>query len=78
MNGTGYIYRGRKNLDEGELRMGKWDQYHVIHYGVLALFMGIMVYVTFLAYSRHSGFTGLDMVKIQQMRYEALIADKPK
>jgi len=33
-------------------------------------FMGVMTIVTFTAYSRKSGSTGLSMAKIQQMRFE--------
>lgn len=36
--------------------------------GVLVIFMGLMVLVTVVAYSRVSGHTGLDMGKIQLMR----------
>lgn len=51
--------------------MFKWDRYYILHFGVLALFMGTLGYVTFRAYSRQSGALGLNMVKIQQIRYEA-------
>lgn len=43
--------------------------------GVLALFLGIIVYVIFTAYGRSSGSTGLDMAKIQKMRFEAVQRD---
>lgn len=36
--------------------------------GILVVFMGLMVLVTIVAYSRTSGHTGLDMGKIQQIR----------
>jgi hypothetical protein len=34
-------------------------------------FMGLMAFVTIVAYARPSGQTGLDMGKIQKMRYES-------
>lgn len=38
---------------------------------ILIFFMSLMLFVTILAHTRrHSGVTGLDMGKIQQMRYE--------
>ncbi len=46
---------------------------HWIHYvskGVLILFFGIMIYVTFIAFGRSSGSLGLDMSKIHQKRLE--------
>lgn len=36
----------------------------------VAAFMGLMIFVTVVAYTRRSGQTGLDMGKIQKMRYE--------
>lgn len=45
-----------------------WFQF--ISNGILALFMGIMIFVTYVAYSRTSGSTGLNMAKIQQIRYD--------
>lgn len=36
--------------------------------GIFVLFFGIMGYVTFLAYSRSSGSTGIDMSTVQQIR----------
>lgn len=38
---------------------------------IVATFMLLMVFVTFVAYTRRSGQTGLDMGKIQKMRYES-------
>jgi hypothetical protein len=32
--------------------------------------MGLMVLVTFVAFNRKSGQTGLDMGKVQKMRYD--------
>jgi hypothetical protein len=40
--------------------------------GILTLFFGIMLYVVGLAYTRHSGSTGLDMAAIQKMRYDSV------
>ncbi len=45
--------------------------YWFICHGILALFTGLMLYVTYVAFSRHSGSTGLDMAHIQKVRYEA-------
>jgi hypothetical protein len=39
--------------------------------GVFFLFLATMVYVTFVSYSRLSGSTGLDMGKVQYLRYQA-------
>lgn len=38
---------------------------------ILAVFIGIMAIVTFIAYNRHSGYTGMDMGQIQKVRFEA-------
>lgn len=40
-----------------------------IAYGIVAIFMGLMVYVTANAYARKTGHTGMDVAKIQQVRY---------
>lgn len=47
-------------------------------YFILALFMGIIVYVTTIAYSRRSGSTGMDMASIQKVRYETVIKEANK
>lgn len=39
--------------------------------GIFAVFMGVMVVVTFVAYSRPSGRSTVNMARIQQMRYES-------
>jgi hypothetical protein len=39
--------------------------------GIMVLFFGMMLLVTVTAYSRRSGSTGLDMAKIQKIRYES-------
>lgn len=44
--------------------------YH-LQYFILTIFLSVMVYVTYIAFNRHSGSTGLDMAKIQQIRYDA-------
>ena len=43
--------------------------------GTMIIFFGMMGLVIVAAYSRKSGSTGLDMAKVQQMRYEARHAD---
>lgn len=45
-----------------------WFQY--VSNGVLILFLGILVLVTAIAYLRRSGSTGLDMTRIQKMRFD--------
>lgn len=37
--------------------------------GIVVLFMGLMLLVVIVAYSRRSGNTGLDMAKIYQIRH---------
>lgn len=37
---------------------------------IFSLFMGLMIFVTIVAYARRSGSTGMDMGKVQKMRYE--------
>lgn len=49
--------------------------YLYLSQGILALFMGIIVYVIVIAYTRHSGSTGLDMAAIQKLRYETVLRD---
>lgn len=44
----------------------RWFQKAVV--GVFCLFMGMIVIVIVVAYSRRSGNTGLDMAKIQKIR----------
>ena len=52
--------------------MRHWHWFQFASSGILALFLGILVYVIIIAYTRHSGSTGLDMATIQKMRYDAL------
>jgi hypothetical protein len=47
----------------------RWFQKAAV--GVILLFFGIMIMVTFVAYGRRSGSTGLDMAKVQKIRYDA-------
>jgi len=42
---------------------------HVIK-GILAFFIAIMIYVAWVAYSRPSGFAGMNMSDVQQARHE--------
>lgn len=44
-----------------------------IAWGIFTLFFSMMVFVTFIAYARKSGNTGLDMAKIQKMRAEVAV-----
>lgn len=57
--------------------MRRWHWFQFIAHGILALFMGIMLYVVYIAFNRHSGSTGLDMASIQKMRYEAIPGPSP-
>jgi hypothetical protein len=45
-----------------------WFQY--VAAGVLTLFFGIMTFVTYIAFTRTPGSTGMDMSKIQKTRYD--------
>jgi hypothetical protein len=45
--------------------------FHFASSSVFILFLSIMVYVTYVAFSRHSGSTNLDIAKIQKIRYDA-------
>lgn len=42
---------------------------------IFLFFMGLMLLVSIVAFTRRSGHTGLDMAKVQKMRYES--ANKP-
>lgn len=52
--------------------MRQWHWFYVVSHSILALFLGILLYVVVIAYTRHSGSTGLDVATIQKIRYEAL------
>ncbi len=52
--------------------MRRWHWFQFVANGILALFLGILVFVCMTAYMRQSGSTGLDVATIQKMRYEAL------
>lgn len=47
-----------------------WFQF--VSNGILALFLSILLYVVVIAYTRHSGSTGLDVATIQKIRYDAM------
>jgi hypothetical protein len=51
--------------------MPKIRWFQMVASGVLILFLSIIAFVIMIAYTRRSGSTGLDMAKIQQIRYEA-------
>lgn len=51
--------------------MRNWHWFRFVANGVLVLFFGIMFYVIVIAFTRHSGSTGLDMGSIQKMRFDA-------
>jgi len=46
-----------------------WFQFTSI--GVFIFFLSIMVYVTYVAFTRDSGVAKLDVAKIQKLRYDA-------
>jgi len=48
----------------------KWRLFQKVATGVLVIFMGLMVLVTVVAYTRPSGSTRQDMSKIQLLRKE--------
>ncbi len=50
--------------------MRRLHWFQLVSHGVLALFLGIILYVISIAYTRRSGFTGLDMATIQKIRYD--------
>lgn len=52
-------------------RFSRWHWFQYLSCGVLAFFFSIMFYVAFIAFTRSSGSTNLDMAKIQKMRYDA-------
>lgn len=52
--------------------MNKWHWFQYLSCAVLALFFGLMLHVTFIAFTRRSGTNGMDMSKVQQRRQEAL------
>ena len=52
----------------------KLHRSHYVGYGVLMLFMGIMTDASIRAFTKKSGSTGQDMVQIQQIRYDSIIA----
>lgn len=45
--------------------------FQVFAVAIVSAFMALMIFVTIVAYARQSGQTGLDMGKIQKMRYES-------
>ena len=48
-----------------------WFQF--ASWAILAFFLGILIYVTAVAFSRQSGSTGMDVATIQKIRYEAAV-----
>ena len=55
----------------------KFRLFHKVAMGVMCLFFGLMIYVTYIAYSRgYSGTTKMDMSKVQQIRYNAFQQEK--
>jgi len=50
----------------------EWKLFQKAATAIFCTFMGLMIFVTSMAYSRRSGHTGLDMGKVQQMRYDAV------
>jgi len=52
------------------MRAKSFTFFQFFTFAVFFVFMAVMTVVTITAYSRRSGSTGLNMVKIQQMRFE--------
>lgn len=50
--------------------MRQWHWFQFVSNGVLILFLGIIVLVIYVAFSRTSGSTGLDMSTIQKIRFD--------
>lgn len=50
----------------------KWKIFQTVAVGVMVIFMGLMVLVCIVAYSRPSGSTRQDMAKAQFVRYKAV------
>ncbi len=48
----------------------KFQWFKFVYYGVLTLFGGIMLFVTYISFTHRSGSTGMDMAQIQKTRYE--------
>lgn len=48
-----------------------WHWFQYLAAGIIFTFFVLMIYVSYISFSRHSGVTKLDMAKIQKMRYEA-------
>lgn len=48
--------------------MHRWHWFQFVSNGILALFLAIIIYVVGIAFMRHSGSTGLDIVTIQKIR----------
>lgn len=57
--------------------MRRWHWFQFVSNGILALFLSILLYVVIIAYTRHSGSTGLDVATIQKIRYDALPKHPP-
>ncbi len=58
--------------------MIKFKWFRAVATGILILYMGMMLLTVILAYSRQSGSTGLDMAKIQQIRFDVSYKDNPE
>lgn len=52
-------------------RNKKFPFFQVAALAIFFAFMGTMFFVTITAYGRRSGQTGLDMGKVQKMRYQS-------
>lgn len=61
-----------------EAIMIKFKWFRAVATGILILYMGMMLLTVILAYSRQSGSTGLDMAKIQQIRFDVSYKDNPE
>lgn len=57
---------------DADVKIARRHWFHYVSYGILSLFMLLLLLVTAVAFSRRSGSTGLDMAQIQQLRYDSV------
>lgn len=53
--------------------ISKFHPFHLILTLFFGIFITIMVYVTYRAYTRQTGSTGMDMAQIQKIRYDTSV-----
>lgn len=45
--------------------------FRLIAFFLFSVFMTVMIFVTFIAFTRHSGITGIDVAKMHLLRVQA-------